>query len=579
MDIQSLVRNELVEDSSSSVWLLKDHSKFGYSDGAASEQYLDQVLRSAGDLSTRSDELAGFIKDWPSEYHLSAKRAQLLSGFNFDRSSKVLEVGCGCGAITRHLGETFDSVMSIEGSINRARLARLRTRDQDSVSIICAPFQNIEFREKFDIIFVIGVYEYSGAFVEGENPYDAVLKYFSELLTPNGMVVIAIENQFGLKYFNGCREDHIAKRFEGLEGYHRREANVRTFGKTELEGNLKPYFPHLRFYYPYPDYKMPDCVLSDTFLSSTRAGELVSQMTSRDYSSGPDQALWDEGTSALELARNRMLEFFANSFLVVAGKTRLNSDLFQQLAVLHAPRRNKKFAMQTRILEQPDGSWMASKRTLQGLEKVEDGLLQLVQSDTPWRDAQSLQTQVRIRAMSETASLEDIFAPCHAWLKWLRTKTSNRDGREYIGGEHVDSIWQNFYVEPGHAGFIDREWVWKDNVPLNVVAIRAIYHALVKIERSPVAAKALAGRSGRTVIERVAAFLGLALETRDFQDFVALESDVGAKVFGRDRRKLRAYLNWYLKDRPTLRLFDRSKKGVRTRITRVRTAVTRRFGP
>ena len=36
------------------------------------------------------------IKDWPSEYHLSSKRAQLLSGFEFDRKARVLEVGAGC---------------------------------------------------------------------------------------------------------------------------------------------------------------------------------------------------------------------------------------------------------------------------------------------------------------------------------------------------------------------------------------------------------------------------------------------------------------------------------------------------
>ena len=160
MNIQSIVQNELVEDSSS-VWLLRGHDKFAYSDGVASERYLKKVLLRSKDLSTRSSELESYITDWSSEYHLTSKRAQLLSGFKFDRTLKVLEVGCGCGAITRYLGETFDSVVSVEGSIARARLARLRTRDLTSVSIVCAPFQEICFSQKFDIIFVIGVFEYS----------------------------------------------------------------------------------------------------------------------------------------------------------------------------------------------------------------------------------------------------------------------------------------------------------------------------------------------------------------------------------------------------------------------------------
>ena len=116
MSIQSLIKNQLIQDEFQ-VWSLKNHNRFAYSDGVASEKYLRKVFREAKDLSSRSPELENYIKDWPSEYHLSKKRSQLLSGFSFDRSSKVLEVGCGCGAITRFLGETFDEVVAIEGNI------------------------------------------------------------------------------------------------------------------------------------------------------------------------------------------------------------------------------------------------------------------------------------------------------------------------------------------------------------------------------------------------------------------------------------------------------------------------------
>ena len=194
MNMPSIVENDLVHDPSS-VWVLKRRQNFGYSDSTESERYLQWVFRNAKDLTSTSVELEGFIRDWPSKYHLTARRAQLLSGFSFDRSLLVLEVGCGCGAITRHLGETFDRVIAVEGSINRARLARERTRGLDGVSIICAPLQEIRFSTKFDVIFCIGVYEYSESFVGGDAPHDAVLSYFSDILTPNGVVVIAIENQ------------------------------------------------------------------------------------------------------------------------------------------------------------------------------------------------------------------------------------------------------------------------------------------------------------------------------------------------------------------------------------------------
>ena len=164
MSIQSVVQNKMTQDEFQ-VWCLKNHNQFAYSDGPSSDRHLCKVFGKVKDLSSQSTELENYIKDWTSEYHLSKKRAQLLSGFSFDRSSKVLEVGCGCGAITRFLGENFDQVVAIEGTINRARVAKQRTKEFDGVSILCAPFQEVNFSQKFDIIFCIGVFEYSASFI------------------------------------------------------------------------------------------------------------------------------------------------------------------------------------------------------------------------------------------------------------------------------------------------------------------------------------------------------------------------------------------------------------------------------
>ena len=556
MSIKSIIQNDLIEDASS-VWLLQGHEKFAYSDGAASEQYLEKVFLVSKDLSSRSSELEGYIKDWSSEYHLTTKRAQLLSGFEFDRSLKVLEVGCGCGAITRYLGETFDSVVSVEGSIARARLARLRTRDLPSVSIVCAPFQEIRFSEKFDIIFVIGVFEYSASFVQGDDPYDAALKYFADILTADGIVVIAIENQFGLKYFNACREDHLGTRFEGLEGYHRRKAGVRTFGKTELETYIKRYFPEMRFFYPYPDYKIPDGVLSAGFLESGRAGEVVSQMLSRDYS-GSDQPLWDEATTVLELSRNRMLGFFSNSFLVVAGRSHLRGVTFDQLASLYSSGRKRKFATETRIVEGPDRNWIVSKRSREGSNVVDGGAIKMVDTDAPWMGGQSLLTQATLRAKSNNLDLDEIFEPCRKWVARLIAELTARNGVISVSGSHIDSIWPNVYPDGQDLRIIDREWIWSSDIPLNVVVIRAIYDFLMKIERSPNIGRALNARSGRATINDIASAIGVKLSPKDFDDFIALESEMQWIVSGVSKASKRLYWRWFLTDRPTLRLFVRS---------------------
>lgn len=80
-------------------------SEFGYSDGAAVEARLLAWVRAVADRRVLSEELRAGITDWPSRYHLSPLRANLLrplAGWLTGRT--VLEIGAGCGALTRYLG-------------------------------------------------------------------------------------------------------------------------------------------------------------------------------------------------------------------------------------------------------------------------------------------------------------------------------------------------------------------------------------------------------------------------------------------------------------------------------------------
>ncbi len=573
MTVQSIVENRLIADAAG-VWQLENHREFGYSDGLESERYLQRVFDAAQDLGTRSAELEQHIKDWPSEYHLTTKRAQLLAGFSFDRSLRVLEVGCGCGAITRHLGENFDQIVSIEGNLNRARLARQRCRDLPSVSVVCAPFQELRFTQKFDIIFCIGVYEYSASFITADDPYEAALRYFADMLSPDGIVVIAIENQFGLKYFCGVSEDHLGVPFEGLEGYHRRSATVRTFGKVELETQLRRHFPIVDFYYPYPDYKLPDCVVSSEFLASGRAGELVSQLRSRDYTRESSPS-WDEASTALELSRNRMLEFFANSFLVVACRGTLRGVSFDQHAVLYSTSRRHPFRTSTCVVSSGDGHLIVRKRLRDGNGSACRGELSLTPTESPWVDAPSLQTVLMLRARRVDQSLADIFSTCRSWLERLKADTVVEHGVAFLDGEHVDSIWANAYPVAGTCRLVDREWIWSRRLRLNAVVIRAIYDFLSKMEGVNACAASLSARAGRRLITEIAATFGVTLDSADFEEFIRLESELQWLVFGVDRARQTLYLRWYLFDRPTLDLSRRAKRRLAGLATRIRGRLSR----
>ena len=553
VDPASIISNPLVKDPSG-ILVLQGHDRFDYSEGERIESFLDRIYRNASDLGSSSRELHSKADVWPTEYYLSVKRAQLLSGFVYDRSLKVLEVGCGCGTITRFLGENFDNVVAVEGALPRARLARLRNRDLPSVTVFCGPFQEMNFSTKFDLIFCIGVFEYSAGFVAGPDPYDAALRYFSDMLTPDGKVVIAIENQFGLKYFNGAAEDHIGVPFEGVEGYHRRPRNVRTFGRTELGKMLGRYFPEIAYYYPFPDYKFPDAVLSSKFLASGRAGEMIAQVGNRHY--GPKSPpKWDETAATLELARNGLLEDMSSSFLIVASRGKMTGVSFPQLGIFYSPSRRGVFSTQSRIIESPEGEVRVVKIQRSGTSEADTGPLRRLDLDSPWLGSLSLQTEMVLRALDQDATLEQIFAPARPWAALLKSNAVDRGGILFVDGTHIDIGWQNAYLSDGDVVFIDREFVLQDEVRMNALVIRSIYGFLMRLKEDGRYSRVLAERSGRSLIGKIAGVLGINLAPADFDAFIDLEGEFNSLIFDTDRNKQTAFLRWYLFDRPSLRVF------------------------
>ena len=100
-----------------------------YSDGEAAEKDILTAIKNTADVSLESEELMRKVKDIASYYHLGIGRSTILRCLDLHAESRALELGAGCGAITRYLGESFASVHAIEPSPIRAKIARERCRD------------------------------------------------------------------------------------------------------------------------------------------------------------------------------------------------------------------------------------------------------------------------------------------------------------------------------------------------------------------------------------------------------------------------------------------------------------------
>lgn len=299
-----------------------DEREFNYSDGATSEIQLRQILVNSADLSSDSPELAKQITDWPTEYHLSPTRANLIRPLNLDGVERILELGCGCGSITRYLAEASTAqIDAVEGSPIRADLARLRCKGKDKVTISTANFNEVEFPENYyDLILFVGVTEYAGRFSECETDQEALqslLALAKRASKPGGVTLIAIENRTGLKYVEGACEDHYGQPFIGINNYPE-STGIRTYTRTEWLSELaQAGFAAQQFIYPFPDYKIPTLLLHHNHLE--KSADALTRVKSRDYVAPFDLGSREPGLWQDKLKQGRLSEY-ANSFLILVAE-------------------------------------------------------------------------------------------------------------------------------------------------------------------------------------------------------------------------------------------------------------------
>ena len=283
-----------------------------YSDGAIEDELLDIVKNNSKDEFNKIIEQK---KEWTIMYHLSRIRQNIVGSAHLNKEMSVLEIGAGCGAITGALAKKASKVTCIELSKKRSMINAYRNSDCDNVEILVGNFQDIEKDiDKFDCITLIGVFEYADAYIKSENPYTEFLNIIKKHLKPNGRILIAIENKFGLKYFAGCREDHFGTFFEGIENYTN-SSGVKTFTKRELEEMFdETGLVGYSFYYPYPDYKFTTRLYSDEYLP--KIGELNTNLQNFDRDR---LLLFDEAKVFDTVINEGMFGAYSNSFFVEVG--------------------------------------------------------------------------------------------------------------------------------------------------------------------------------------------------------------------------------------------------------------------
>jgi glycosyltransferase involved in cell wall biosynthesis/SAM-dependent methyltransferase len=513
-----------------------------HADGA--EARVGRALEEAGDLSAGSDSLSRHVTDAATEYHLSPRRADLLRPFRWRPGLRVLDCGVGTGALARYVGEQGVTLVGLESSPQRAALAARRCAGVGGVRVLIGDVVDYEDDAGFDIVLCIGVYEH--ALGRGSESGRAFLAALRRLTRPSGLLLLAIENQIGLKYLAGHPEDHIGSAWAGPEG-DPGAPHARTLTRRRLADEVRAAgFPCQRFMYPFPDYKLPRVILDESaYARPSAAGDLDQLIRWPNDGARSPQYRFDERRAHRVLIDAGLGPEVANSFLVLAGSA--DADVRRLLpgrtwAWHFASDRSRCWRALKRFRVRADGRDKAVVFKPLHSGSSRGWLSQAQGSVRPFASGASLE-QLALDAIAERGDLQHVlrlwvgatatreFADAEASAARPRHPFSPAADGAALPSDYLDLALSNFILTPdSEVVYIDREWIADGPVDATLVRARALWWFAVDIVHRGVTHPWGADATVDDVAESLGLLAGVRADHRALHALRDAEADLLAKV-------------------------------------------------
>ena len=477
-----------------------------YCDGDIEDDLLETVQ------THEEDELEKIInekREWEFLYHFSHVRQNVINWIPMKKDAKILEIGSGCGAITGALANKGKQVDCVELSQKRSLINANRNKNYDGITIKLGNFEEIEpyLDTDYDVITLIGVWEYAGVYLKAKDPFRKFLDVLKKHFRKDGKIIIAIENRNGLKYWAGCREDHTAQFFEGLEGYTKTNSAV-TFGKNEMQKIFEETGYQSKFYYPYPDYKLPLHIFSDEYLP--HLGMLTDNHKNLDHTR---MVFFDEAKVFDSLIKDGMFPYFSNSFLVIlqpAGVKTVEEE--QVIYSKFSNERVEEYRIRTDIIKKSDGTLLVEKYPMHEQAKKHIDKIQhmycVLQDNTKELPVQfntcekkedyvvfeyvvgrNLENEIKqLYLNGENDKIKEIISEIVKTISGMRNTSfiETKEFRQVFGecplkdvpaikGADIDLVFGNIIKKDGVWNIIDYEWSFDFPIPVNYILYRILY--------------------------------------------------------------------------------------------------------
>lgn len=279
-------------------------------------------------------------KNWLYRIITDSSRTTFVGPVLPEGHGPVLDIGSGWGQIARPLAAARP-VVALEPVAERLAFIRAAAKQDgvhDRLTYIESDYFEIEFATRFSAICAIGVLEWAGAFQGKTDPQERQREFLRKTrheLTEGGSLILGIENRLGLKYLLGCPDDHLGvpniacltaglarQRWQQTSGHPLQSF---TYSLRELEAMLRAAgFSRIEFFAAFPDYKLPQQIISLADGGATLKSWLLSSTVPPEHN-GYDGSPLDPSLQASladhyrTLATEGIAHYFVPSFFVRAG--------------------------------------------------------------------------------------------------------------------------------------------------------------------------------------------------------------------------------------------------------------------
>lgn len=430
--------------------------------------------------------------EWDVFYQLSSMREGIVNWYPFQDNCEVLEVSAGFGALTDFFCRTVRKVTVWESSLQRAECIIKRCEEYGNLTVLAGELRKGAIKRTYDYVFVEKA-------INTKDDVENIIEKFFPFLKETGRLIFVCENRFGMKYWCGMPDPVSNRPFTGIRG---RDGDA-ILTKSELIEILESskIISDWNFYYPFPDYKLPQVIYSDRYLPKTSIRDrVIPYYPTRDR----DGLVCLENEISDQLIKNGAFSIFSNSFLIECGKMQFEQEII--FAALSTDR-GKEHGFATVITSHD----MVQKRILypegrDGLELLHRNNQELLKHgincvkevyngnfiEMPCVRERSLIEYLKYLYLHNPGAVEAVFDHLYETIQnsservdflecALKNEALNRENAGIVlRRAYIDMIPYNCFYVNGEFLFYDQEFV-KEYYPAKYVLFRALRYTYIYI--------------------------------------------------------------------------------------------------